>query len=122
MARTLLIVVLLAAVTLSVQFFMHIESLLRPLIVSVAFSVVVGAAEIMIWRKLARKGLETQSTFFTAVSGFRMLLALATLLGCYIFAGRGAMMEYCLVFLGFYVVLLIHHSMFFSQIAGSNDE
>lgn len=72
--------------------------------------------------KIAETSEDALHTFFSAVSGLRMLLALFTLTGCCIAVGRDAMLEYCMVFLVFYFYMIIHHSAFFSHVNNSHTE
>ncbi len=93
----------------------HLDRLLVPLIVSAAFSVIVDTADALIWRKVATKSPDSLPTFYSAVSGFRMLAALLVMLVYYLIAGSDAMLAFFLVFIVFYVVLLVHHVMFFTR-------
>ena len=90
--------------------------LMYPVAVSAGFAIVVESADALVWRKVARKSPDSLTTFYTAVSGFRMLLALATMLVCYIIVGRDAIMPYILVLLVFYFAMLAHHSIFFPRL------
>ena len=93
------------------------SGLMYPMAVSAVFSIVVESADALVWRKVAKKSPDSLTTFYTAVSGFRMLLALATMLVCYIIVGRDAIMPYILVLLVFYFAMLAHHSIFFSRLS-----
>ena len=93
------------------------SGLMYPVAVSAVFSIVVESADALVWRKVAKKSPDSLTTFYTAVSGFRMLLALATILVCYIIVGRDAIMPYILVLLVFYFAMLAHHSIFFSHLS-----
>ena len=93
------------------------SGLMYPVAVSAVFSIVVESADALVWRKVAKKSPDSLTTFYTAVSGFRMLLALATMLVCYIIVGRDAIMPYILVLLFFYFAMLAHHSIFFSRLS-----
>ncbi len=93
------------------------DSLLAPIVVSAVFSVVIETADSVVWRKVANRNPEGLTSFYTAVSGFRMLLALATMLIYYIVVGSDGMLEFFLVFMSFYVVMLIHHATFFARIS-----
>lgn len=88
-----------------------------PLIVSAVFSLVFTSADALIWRAVAKKSPESLTTFYTAVSGFRMLLALATMFVYYIICGRESMLEFFLVFMSFYVIHLVHHSVYFARLS-----
>ena len=85
--------------------------------VGAVFSIVVEMADALVWRRVARKSPDSLTTFYSAVSGFRMLLALVTMLVCYVVVGRDAVMPYIVVMLVFYFVMLAHHSIFFSRLA-----
>ena len=87
--------------------------------VSVVFALAVEVADILLWRWVAEKHSDSLPTFFTAVSGFRMLLAIFTMVGCWAVVGRDAMAPYCIVFMVFYFVVLTHHSLFFAQVNNS---
>ena len=93
------------------------SGLMYPVAVSAVFSIVVESADALVWRKVAKTSPDSLTTFYTAVSGFRMLLALATMLVCYIIVGRDGIMPYILVLLVFYFAMLAHHSIFFSRLS-----
>lgn len=114
---------LLAAVTLIpvlLSLLTNVGNLTVPTIVALLFAVVVESVDALVWGKVRQAGDGGLPTFYTAVSGFRMLLALATLVVCYFVVGRDAMMEYCLVFMGYYFTIMIHHSVFFARISNSH--
>lgn len=114
----LLTVVTLIPVLLSLL--TNVGNLTVPTIVALLFAVVVESVDALVWGKVKQAGDDGLPTFYTAVSGFRMLLALATLVVCYLVVGRDAMMEYCLVFMGYYFVIMTHHSVFFARISNSH--
>ena len=91
-----------------------------PNVVALVFAAVVETVDALVWGKVRQAGEDGLPTFYTAVSGFRMLLALATLVVCYFVVGRDAMMEYCLVFIGYYFAIMTHHSVFFARISNSH--
>lgn len=104
----------LGLIAMRVWFF---DSLLWPLIVSAVFTLLVSSASGLVWRKVAKQSPDNLPTFYTASSGFRMLLALAVMLVYYLVAGRQAMLVFVLVFLAFYFVSLTHHSIFFARVS-----
>ena len=68
-----------------------------------------------VWYWVASRHKNYMPSFFTGTSGFRFLLALA-IFGIYYWATEGAdMTTFLLVFMVYYLVLLIHHSIFFSR-------
>ena len=94
-----------------------LDDLLTPTIIATVFTLVVSAAIGMIWRRVAKRSPESLPTFFTAVSGFRMLLALAVMFIYYLACGRSAMLLFFVVFMVFYFVSLAHHSIFFARVS-----
>ena len=82
--QTLLAVAVISLVVILIKTFAHVDTLVYPLVVSVVFTLVIEFADVIIWKFLAKNSVDTLPTFFSAVSGFRMLLAIATLIGCYI--------------------------------------
>jgi hypothetical protein len=77
---------LLAVVTLIpalLSLLTNVGNLTVPTIVALSFAVVVEAVDALVWGKVRQAGDDGLPTFYTAVSGFRMLLALATLVVCY---------------------------------------
>jgi len=91
-------------------------NLLTPILVSVGFSLLVSVAIALVWRRLAQRSPESLPTFFTAVSGFRLLLALAVMFVYYLVDTHDSMLRFFLVFIAFYFAMLIHHSIFFARI------
>lgn len=97
--------------------FTSLDGLTVPMMISAAFSVVIVVTEALVWRFVATSHPDSLPTFFMAVSGFRLLLAIATMFIYYLVAGQEAMMTFFLTFAAFYVMLLIHHSVFFARIS-----
>lgn len=91
--------------------------LLTPAIVSAAFSLIVSLSIGLIWRRVAQRSPESLPTFFTAVSGFRLLLALAVMFVYYLVDNNDSMLRFFIVFMVFYVVSLVHHSIFFARVS-----
>ena len=120
--QTIVAVALLLLAVLSLSMFAHVDGLVAPLVVSVVFALVIELADICVWSRVTVRNAGMLPTFFSAVSGFRMLLALATLAGCYIAVGRDAMLKYCLVFMVFYLWIIIHHSVFFSRVSNNHTQ
>ncbi len=114
--------VLSVFVIYTMSYFFEIRNIVRATTVSVTFSFLVGMAEGLVWRMVAKKSPDGLTTFFTAVSGFRMLLAIALIFIFYFIYGREEMLSFCLVFIAFYLVFLIHHSVFFSYVSNSHSK
>lgn len=118
--QTIIAIAVMSLAVLALSEFANIGGLKGPLVVSAVFAFTVEMADILIWQRVRRTGQDDAlSTFYTAVSGFRMLLALAVLGVCYFVIGREAMPKFCLVFLAFYAMMIIHHSLFFMHRSGS---
>lgn len=91
-----------------------------PTLVSCVFSIVTTAGIGRLWRWVAQSHSDMLTTFYSSVSGFRLLAALLVLTGCYIAVGRDGMAPYVVIFAVFYFVELIHHAVFFSRISHNN--
>ena len=91
--------------------------LLAEMIVSSSFLLVMGVGIALIWRWVASSHKESLPTFFTAVSGFRLLLALGVMFVWYLADKNDTMLQFFLVFMAYYVVSLVHHSFFFARVS-----
>ena len=111
----LMVTVALALIGLMVMQVWYLD-LLTPIIVSVAFSLVTCVAIAQIWKRVAQNSPDSLPTFFTAVSGFRLLLALAVMFVYYLVDNQDSMLRLFMVFIVFYFGMLIHHSIFFARI------
>ena len=110
-----MVAVALALVGLMVMQIWFLD-LLTPIIVSVAFSLVTCVAIAQIWKRVALSSPDSLPTFFTAVSGFRLLLALSVMFVYYLGVNQFSMLRFFMVFIVFYFGMLIHHSIFFARI------
>ena len=115
MRSGLMVTVALALIGLMVMQVWYLD-LLTPIIVSVAFSLVTCVAIAQIWRRVAQSSPDSLPTFFTAMSGFRLLLALAVMFVYYLVDTQDSMLRFFMVFIVFYFGMLIHHSIFFARI------
>ena len=120
--QTVVAVAVLSLAVLSLQTFAHVDGLVPPLVVSAVFALVVELADIFLWKRIAEANQAMLPTFFSAVSGFRMLLALATMVGCWVAVGREAMLMYVMVFMCFYFAVLTHHSLFFAHVSNAHSK
>ena len=111
----LYLTVAMSLVTLLVMQVWYLD-LLSAVIVSAAFTLVVCLVIGLVWRRVAERSPESLPTFFTAVSGFRLLLALAVMLVYYL-VDKESMLRFFLVFIAFYFVALAHHSIFFARVS-----
>lgn len=115
--QELLLAVALFLIGLMIMRVWYIDEMLWPLVVSTAFCLVVSNVIGLLWRRIAKNSPDNLPTFFTATSGFRMLLALAVMFVYYLVVGRDAMLTFVLVFMAFYFASLIHHSAFFARVS-----
>lgn len=97
-------------------------ALYYPSLLSAIFTILVVTIIGLIWRKIVVGSPDMLPTFFSSVSGFRMLLALFTMFGCYMVVGRDAMAEYIVVFMIFYLTNLAFHAIYFSRINNKYDK
>lgn len=114
--QVLYIVNVLMLATYGIQYFTDsTPQLLVPLLVSYGFYIVTALFFILVWKKVAKSNPEMLTSVYMATSGFRMLLALATLTTVYLVVGRDKMLPYVIVFMVFYLVAIGHHSYFFAR-------
>ena len=98
-----------------VQKLTHIE-MEAPIMVSMLFSLSVTWIVGWLWKWIASNHSDQLTTFYSATSGFRLLLALAVLFVCFLVVGRDAMLIYVLVFMLFYLLMVGFHSIYFSRV------
>lgn len=117
MRQQLFLTAALFLATLLVMQVWFLDGLLTPAVVASAFTLVLAGAIAMIWARVASQSPDSLPTFFTAVSGFRLLLALAVMFVYYLICGRAQMLPFFLVFMAFYFASLAHHSVFFARVS-----
>lgn len=114
--QVIIIANLLLLITYGVQYVTGITpSLLVPMAISYGFYLATAGIFFLVWKKVATCNPEMLTTVYMATSGFRMLLALATLTIVYIVVGREQMISYAIVFMIFYFIAVGHHSYFFAR-------
>jgi hypothetical protein len=84
---------------------------------SMMFVLIVDIATILIWRWVVLNHKDMLPSFFTGVSGFRFLGALLMLMIGYLTIGQSGMQHFIVVFFVYYLVSIIHHSIFFSRVS-----
>lgn len=92
-----------------------VNELNMPLIVSALFTLVCSATIGLLWQWVATSHKDMLTTFYTATSGFRMLLALVVLTVVYLIVGREAMLPFVMTFVIFYFISIGHHSIYFAR-------
>ena len=88
-----------------------------PTLVSALFVLTIDVASAFIFRWVSVSHADMLPSFFTGVSGFRFLLALVVMAVCYILADGLMMKVFFVVFLLFYMVSLVHQTIFFSRVS-----
>ncbi len=92
-----------------------VDKMITPLIVSVLFVVIISWVDALLWKWVAKKHPDHMLSFFTGSGALRMLLALGTLAAYYFAGDRASMKMFFGVFIVFYFVMLIHHSVFYGR-------
>ena len=114
--QTIFIFAVMNSIVIIVQKMWSLD-LLAEMIVSSSFLLVTGVVIALIWRWVVSSHKESLPTFFTAVSGFRLLLALGVMFGWYLADKNDTMLQFFMVFMAYYVVSLVHHSFFFARLS-----
>jgi len=114
--QTIFIFAVMNSIVIIVQKMWGLD-LLAEMIVSSSFLLVTGVVIALIWRWVASNHKESLPTFFTAVSGFRLLLALGVMFAWYLADKNDTMLQFFMVFMAYYVVSLVHHSFFFARLS-----
>lgn len=114
--QVIIIANILMLLTYCVQYFTGLTpTLLAPMAIGYGFYLITACLFDVIWKKVANSNPEMLTSVYMATSGFRMLLALATLTVVYFVVGRERMLPFALVFMTFYLVAVGHHSYFFAR-------
>lgn len=110
---------LVASLNVACYFVMRIwdMDLVAAMVASMLFVLVVDISTALLWRWVVTKHKNLLPSFFTGVSGFRFLGALILLLIGYFIVGRESMLTFICVFFVYYVLSLVHHSIFFSRMS-----
>lgn len=108
-------VALLLAAAMAVAYTSDNEWIVVPATVSALYTLAIVVAEGLLWGRVASRSVDALTTFYSAVSGFRMLLTLVVMFGYYLAFGRDEMLGFLSVLAPFYVVMLVHHSIFFGM-------
>ena len=113
--RGIAYVVLLFAAAMAIAYASGNEWIIVPAIVSALYTLAIVVAEGLLWGRVACRSVDALTTFYSAVSGFRMLLTIVVMFGYYLAFGRDGMLGFLSVLAPFYVVMLVHHSIFFGM-------
>ena len=116
MQRSVVLVVGLCAMSVGVMLTSSLP-LMWATVVSALFVLTVDVAAALLFRWVAVKHADMLPSFFTGVSGFRFLLALMVLAVWFIVSDSKSMKIFFVVFLVFYMVTLVHQTIFFSRVS-----
>lgn len=118
MSKCILAAIVVMVITQMVLKYFFFDSYIigiKALTVATAFAFAESIAVPKLWQWVASGHRNFLSTFHTACSGFRMLLVLAVLGIVCAVVGRDAMVPYVVIFMIYYLVLLIMHTVFFAK-------
>lgn len=118
----LCLICLVAAGACLVMYLMGETGYVATVAVGAVFSAVIECADALIWRRVTANAPDSLPTFYTAVSGFRMLSAIAVVFVYSLVEGGEHILRFILVFFAFYQAILSHHSYFFSKVSNSLDK
>ena len=85
-------------------------------LVGMLFVLVLEIGSVLVWRWVTLKHHNMLPSFFTGASAFRFLGALTIFFAWYLVVDSSNLMSFFCVFLVYYFVSLIHHSVFFSRV------
>lgn len=111
------VIALLCGLSYALAVWGGLLQILTPAVISMIYSLILVITEGCVWRFVASKHQDSLPTFYTASSGFRLLSALAVMFVYYIITNHEAMLTFFLVFMSYYVIVLIHHSIYFSRVS-----
>jgi len=120
--QAVVLIIVVCAAVYGVKLAFGLGEVTVPLAVSVVFALVVECSDALVWRLVAQKSPDSLPQFYTAVSGFRMLLALGTMFVYWLVEGQENIRLFFVVFAAFYILLLAHHSIFFAGVSNSADK
>lgn len=98
-----------------IGYYLKLDYLVMPIVVTCIFSIFETIISTCLWHWVASNHSDSLPVFYTAVSGFRMLMSLFLLLIICLIVGRDAMAPYVVVFISNYIIMLFVHSRFFSK-------
>ena len=86
--------------------------LTKPTLVGTGMAILLVLTEAFVWRWVAKKSPESLPTFYSSMSLYRMIIAAFVALVSYLIGDKGDFRTYILLILLFYLVTLVHHSLF----------
>ena len=114
--QTLIVLLVLNLIAAVVSYMCGI-AILTPLMVSTLFVMLIDIASALIWRWVAKSHVDMLPSFFTGVSTVRFLGALAVFFVWFMVSTRESLLQFFIIFFVFYMISLLHHSIFFSRVS-----
>lgn len=87
----------------------------NPSVVGAAFTFCFYIIDAWVWYWVASRHKDYLTQFFTGTSGLRFLLTLAVI-GIYYLTAGPEIMTFLLVFVAYYIITMLHYSIFFSRV------
>lgn len=113
--RSLIAFTLIFAVILAIEYLFGIKGLVMPGLTCFLFTAIFCSLSLVIWKRVATNNRDMMTTLLTAVSGFRLLLSLATMGIYYMLTSRDDMKVFLLIFAVYYLALTIIQTSFFRK-------
>lgn len=113
--RSLIAFTLIFAVILAIEYLFGIKGLVMPGLTCFLFAAIFCSLSLVIWKRVATNNRDMMTTLLTAVSGFRLLLSLATMGIYYMLTSRDDMKVFLLIFAVYYLALTIIQTSFFRK-------
>ena len=93
------------------------ETMQTPSLVGALFTLIFYVADGWIWYWVASNHQDYLPSFFTGTSVVRFLSALVIIGCCYLVGDHSRLMTFMLVFFLYYMVMLIHHGIYFMRVS-----
>jgi len=114
--QTVMLVIALAVLAVVSLRIAAVPEVLPVVLVSSIFVLMVESVLALVWRWVALKHRDMLTSFFTGASGLRFLGALAVMFVWLLLCDRAESIAFICVFMLFYLVSLLHNSIFFSKV------
>lgn len=119
--QAVMLTIAMTIAVVAVSYLASIQSLAMPMAIAALFTLIVESVDAIVWRKVRLVSEDSLPTFFASVSGFRLLLAVMAVTIYYLALDKPDMSKFCIVFMAFYAVMIVHHSLFFAHLTNSRN-
>ncbi len=114
--------IILVGTTLGALMYMNVagkETLLQPIIISLAYNTLVSLLFIYIWRAIMQNAREYVVHFYLGATGFRLITAMFVILAyCLTEDIRTLKIQFAVVFCIYYFIMLLFDTLYFIKIEG----